>query len=131
MIAALALALPMSALVLLWPWAGPDDYSEPVFSAGLQRLLDVSSAWPALVMATAFFVHSAARRPDRLRSAGVALAVLPWTVMPAPPYYWRPPRDLAELVRNAAVVAALPAIATTLAVLRRTLTASPEPAEPA
>ncbi|MFJ2780754.1 MULTISPECIES: hypothetical protein [unclassified Kitasatospora] len=63
MIAALALALPMSALVLLWPWAGPDDYSEPVFSAGLQRLLDVSSAWPALVMATAFFVHSAARRP--------------------------------------------------------------------
>ncbi|MFI9329808.1 hypothetical protein ACIGZJ_19970 [Kitasatospora sp. NPDC052868] len=129
-IAAIAIALPMSALVLLWPWPGADDYSEPVFPADVQRLLDISSAWPALVMATAFLVHLAARHPDRLRSAGVALAVIPWTVMLAPPYYWRPPRDLAELGRNAAAVAGLLVIAAGLAALRRALASSAEPAEP-
>ncbi|MFF1907735.1 hypothetical protein [Kitasatospora sp. NPDC058218] len=128
-VAALALALPMSALVLRWPWAGSEDYSEPVFSTGVQTLLDVSSAWPAFVMATAFLVHLAAARPDRLRAAGTALAVLPWTVMLAPPYYWRPPRDLAELARNVAVVAAFLAVATALAALRRAF--APKPVEPA
>ncbi|MEV0534280.1 hypothetical protein [Kitasatospora sp. NPDC050463] len=130
-IAALALALPMTALVLRWPWRGAGDYSEPVFSTGLQTLLDVSSAWPAFVMATAHLVQLAAARPDRLRAAGTALAVLPWTVMLAAPYYWRPPRDLAELARNAAVVAAFLIVATGLAALRRALTGAPKPVEPA
>ncbi|MFF2039920.1 hypothetical protein ACFVVX_05795 [Kitasatospora sp. NPDC058170] len=128
-IAAIALALPMSALVLLWPWRSADDYSEPVFPTDVQRLLDASSAWPALVMAVAFLVHLAARRPDRLRSAGVAVAVVPWAVMLPAPYYLRPPGDLAELGRNAAVVAAFLAVAVGLAALRRALAPSAEPAE--
>ncbi|MFE2724249.1 hypothetical protein [Kitasatospora sp. NPDC059327] len=130
-IAALALALPMTTLVLNWPWREAGDYSEPVFSDHLQAVLDAASAWPALVLATAFLVHLAAARPDRLRAAGTALAVLPWTVMLAAPYYSRPPRDLAELTRNAAVVAAFLAVAVGLAALRRALAPASEPVEPA
>ncbi|MFJ9950692.1 hypothetical protein [Kitasatospora sp. NPDC091207] len=130
-IAALALALPMTTLVLNWPWREAGDYSEPIFSDNLQALLDAASAWPALVMATAFLVQLAAARPDRLRAAGTALAVLPWTVMLAAPYYSRPPRDLAELARNAAVVAAFLAVAVGLAALRRALAPTPKPVEPA
>ncbi|MEU1508067.1 hypothetical protein [Kitasatospora sp. NPDC005748] len=130
-LAAVAVALPMTALVLRWPWAGPGDFSEPVFSDSLQTLLDVSTAWPALVMTIAYLVQLAAARPDRLRAAGAALAVLPWTAMLAPPYYWAPPIGFAELARDAGVVAAFLAVATALAALRRTRATTPEPVEPA
>ncbi|MFJ3217898.1 hypothetical protein ACIPLC_18495 [Kitasatospora sp. NPDC086801] len=131
--AAAAIALPMSALVLLWPWRDLDDNSEIIFPRSTQMLLDASSAWPAAVMATAFLVQFAARRPDRPRAVGVALAALPWAVMLPAPYYWAPPRDLADLGRNLAVVVGLLAVAAVLAAFGRTLAASrdPEPVEPA
>ncbi|MFJ1931923.1 MULTISPECIES: hypothetical protein [unclassified Kitasatospora] len=132
-VAAAVIALPMSALVLAWPWRDLEDYSEVIFPRSTQMLLDASSAWPAVVMAIAFFVHFAARRPDRPRAAGVALAALPWAVMLPAPYYWALPRDLADLGRNLAVVVGLLAVAAVLAAFGRTLAASrdPEPVEPA
>lgn len=132
-VAAGAIVLPMSALVLAWPWRELEDYSMIVFPRSTQMLLDASSAWPAVVMAIAFSVHFAARRPDRPRAVGVALAALPWAVMLPAPYYWTLPRNLADLGRNLAVVVGLLAVAATLAALGRTLAASrnAEPVEPA
>ncbi|WP_406201734.1 hypothetical protein OH807_22415 [Kitasatospora sp. NBC_01560] len=116
--AALAVAVPMTAVVALWPWREAGDYSEPVFSAQTQNVLDALTAWPAVVMSLAFLVHFGARRPDRLRAAGAALATLPWMVMLPAPLYLRPPLGV-DAVRNLAVVGALLALCTVVAVLRR------------
>ncbi|MER6075949.1 hypothetical protein ABT187_45860 [Streptomyces sp. NPDC001817] len=125
-LAALALALPMSALVVLWPQPDPGGTTAPVFPPAVQTLTHASAAWPAAVMSFAMLRHLRARRPDPLRATGIAAAVLPWTAMLAPPYYWLPPRNAHDLLRNAAIVLALLALAVLLARLRRTRPAPPQ-----
>ncbi|MEU6231523.1 hypothetical protein [Kitasatospora sp. NPDC047058] len=118
---ALALALPMGATAVLWPWPDDGPAVDHVFSDANRTLLDASTAWPAVVLSLALLLHLGRPGADRVRAAGIALAVLPWTVMLAPPYYWRPPFDGHDLVRNLAVVLGLLAFATVLGVARRRL----------
>ncbi|AUY50931.1 hypothetical protein [Streptomyces sp. CB01881] len=128
---ALALALPMGALAMIWPWPDEGLAADHVFSDANRTLLDVSTAWPAVVMSIALLLNLARRGVDRVRAAGVALAVLPWTAMLAPPYYWRPPFDGHDLLRNLLVVLALLAFTATVAATRHRVRPSVEPVEPA
>ncbi|MET8630912.1 hypothetical protein ABZW30_45755 [Kitasatospora sp. NPDC004669] len=131
----------MSGAAILWPhvsgyvlqrrlflhWGGtPDLVWLRFMSFDTTSLLMAIAAWPAAVMSTALLHHLGAQRPDRLRAAGIAVAVLPWAAMLPPPYYFLlapavPEIDSRDLVRNASVVLALLATATLLAALRRTL----------
>ncbi|WP_405009159.1 hypothetical protein [Kitasatospora sp. NBC_01539] len=126
----LAIALPMSGIAVLWIGTWPDDHADVVFPPATRIPLDVSSAWPAVVMTLVYLLHLASPRTDRLRAAGVALAVLPWTVMAAPPLYRNAPLDAHHLLRNTGVVLALLAVATIAGILRRT-GRRPRPAGPA
>ncbi|MFI6848363.1 hypothetical protein OG535_18600 [Kitasatospora sp. NBC_00085] len=128
---ALALALPMGAIAVIWPWPEEGLAVDHVFSDANRTLLDVSTAWPAVVMSIALLLNLARRDTDRVRAAGVALAVLPWTVMLAPPYYWRPPFSGPDLLRNLLVVAGLLALSATVAATRHRVAASTDPVEPA
>ncbi|GJF35125.1 hypothetical protein KNE206_78250 [Kitasatospora sp. NE20-6] len=117
---AIAIALPMSGIAVLWIGTWPDDYADIVFPPSTRIPLDASSAWPAFVMTLVYLLHLASPHTDRLRVGGVALAVLPWTVMAAPPLYRSAPTDAHHLLRNGGVVLALLAVATTVGILRRT-----------
>jgi hypothetical protein len=117
---ALAVALPMSGLAVLWLGSRPDDYGAIVFPPSVQVPLDASTAWPAFVMALAYLLQLGSPDTDRLQAGGVALAVLPWTAMVAPPLYRGAPADVHDLVRNSGAVLVLLAVATTAGTLRRT-----------
>ncbi|MFJ2582820.1 hypothetical protein [Kitasatospora aureofaciens] len=115
---ALALAVPMSVLAIFWFRPDLSPTIAP-FSRTEVNLLDVTVAWPAAVMSLAMLLHLGARRPDRLRTTGIALAVLPWTAMlpPASYYLLAPPGLWAQVIsyfflRNAGVVLAFLATAT-------------------
>ncbi|WP_329493350.1 hypothetical protein [Kitasatospora herbaricolor] len=120
MASAVALALPMSGLAVLWLGTWPEDYGNVVFPSSVQSVLDASTLWPALVMTLAYLLHLGSPDTDPLRAGGVALAVLPWTVMVAPPLYRSAPTDHHDLLRNAGAVLALLAVATIVGTLRRT-----------
>lgn len=117
---ALAIALPMSGLAVLWIGTWPADYGNVVFPPSVQVPLDASTAWPALVVTLAYLLHLGSPNTDRLRAGGIALAVLPWTVMVAPPLYRSAPIDAHDLLRNSGVVLAFLAVATAVGILRRT-----------
>ncbi|MDH6108167.1 hypothetical protein P3T36_007104 [Kitasatospora sp. MAP12-15] len=133
---ALALAVPMSVLAIFWFRPDLSPATAP-FSSTEVDLLDVTVAWPAAVMSLAMLLHLGARRPDRLRATGIALAVLPWTaVLPPASYYLLPPPGLWVQVisyyflRNTGVVLAFLATATLLAYLRHTLLHRSLPTDP-
>ncbi|MFJ2582939.1 hypothetical protein [Kitasatospora aureofaciens] len=130
-LAFLALAVPMSALAVCWPRPDPIDifFGPTGISPVVQNLLDACAAWPVAVMSLALLLHLGAPRPDRLHAAGIAVAVLPWTAMLAPPYYLMPSQNSHDLLRNAGVVLAFLATATLLAHLRHTLRRS-RPTDP-
>ncbi|MDH6137627.1 hypothetical protein P3T37_007060 [Kitasatospora sp. MAA4] len=128
---AAAIAVPMSVLVI--PWNASTTYTA-------SNLIEASNAWPAAVMSFAALLHLGGRRPDRLRAAGIALAVLPWMAMLdpgqygllAPPDFFVPgitDVDLRYYTDNVLVFLAFLATATLLAVLRRFLRRS-RPTDP-
>ncbi len=119
---AVAIALPMSGISVLWLGSRPEDYPNLIFPPLQQTLLDLSTAWPAFVLSLAYLAYLVRLdRPntDPLQAGGIALAVLPWTLMLAPPLYRNTPTDAPDLLRNAGVVLALLAAATTIGILRR------------
>ncbi|MFJ6623416.1 hypothetical protein ACIQOW_38350 [Kitasatospora sp. NPDC091335] len=118
---AVAVALPMSGIATLWLGTWPENHADVVFPPLQQIALDASTAWSALVMALAYLLHLGSPDSDRLQTAGVALAVLPWTAMAAPPLYRNIPIDAHDLLRNSAVVLGFLAAATAAGVLRRTM----------
>ncbi|WP_344461127.1 hypothetical protein [Kitasatospora kazusensis] len=119
MACALAIALPMSGIAVLWLGTWPADYGNIVFTPYQQALLDASTAWPVFVLSFAFLQHLGRPDTDGLRAGGIALAVLPWTVMVAPPLYRSAPADAHDLLRNGGVVLAFLALATAVGVLLR------------
>ncbi|WP_380282898.1 hypothetical protein [Kitasatospora purpeofusca] len=126
---AVAIALPMSGLTVLWLGTWPEDYPDLVFPPLQQALLDLSTAWPALVMSLAYLVRLGRPDTDPLQAGGIALAVLPWTLMIAPPLYRSTPSNAPDLLRNAGVVLAFLATATAIGILRRNSRRT-RPAEP-
>ncbi|OKI17568.1 hypothetical protein [Streptomyces sp. CB03911] len=119
MASAVAVALPMSGLAVLWLGTWPEDYGNVIFPSSVQSVLDASTVWPASVMTLAYLLHLGSPDTDPLRAGGVALAVLPWTVMVAPPLYRSAPTDHHDLLRNGGAVLALLAVATIVGTLRR------------
>ncbi|KDN84634.1 hypothetical protein KCH_37260 [Kitasatospora cheerisanensis KCTC 2395] len=115
----IAVGLPMCGIAAGWLGLWLEDYPDVVFPPSLQVPLDASTAWPAVVLAVAYLLHLADPRVDRVQAGGVALAVLPWVVMPRPPLYYDTPLNGHDLLRDAAVVLALLAAATAAGVLRR------------
>ncbi|MFD0260958.1 hypothetical protein ACFVH7_22170 [Kitasatospora indigofera] len=133
MASAVGIALPMSGLAVLWLGTWPEDYGDVVFPPSFQVPLDASTAWPALVTALVHLARLASPDTDRLQAGGTALAVLPWTVMVAPPLYRSAPADAHDLLRNSGVVLALLLVATVVGVLlraRRRTPARPEASGP-
>ncbi|MER5866777.1 hypothetical protein [Kitasatospora sp. NPDC002040] len=119
MASAVTIALPLSTVAVLWIGAWPEDYADVLFTPLTQAALDTSTACPALVLALAYLVQLGNPDTDRLAAAGVALAVLPWTVMVAPPLYRSVPVDAHDLLRNGGVVLALLVAATAGGLLLR------------
>ncbi|MFF2041926.1 hypothetical protein ACFVVX_15980 [Kitasatospora sp. NPDC058170] len=117
---AVAIALPMSGIALFWIGTWPEEYPNVLFPPSTQALLDASTAWPVLVLSLVYLVRLGRPNTDPLQAGGVALAVLPWTLMVAPPLYRSTPVDAPDLLRNAGVVLALLATATAAGILRRT-----------
>ncbi|GAA2227042.1 MULTISPECIES: hypothetical protein [Kitasatospora] len=132
-LAAIAVAVPLCTLLVLWQVprpSRPDAFFDLAFSPTLERLTDDSSHWPAAVLSLALLLHLGARRPDRLRAAGIALAALPWTVLVSPPFSEQPAFDSRELLHNTVVVLGLLGGATLLAAVSRTYWRT-RPVEPA
>ncbi|MER8182257.1 hypothetical protein [Kitasatospora sp. NPDC094015] len=61
-----------TALTLTWVWAIPIAEWRPYIVASLADL------WLFVAVAALLVVHLSARRPDRLRCVGIALAAVPW-----------------------------------------------------
>ncbi|RKE22994.1 hypothetical protein [Streptomyces sp. TLI_171] len=117
---AVAVALPMSATAILWIGTWHDDYDQVIFAPTFVLLFYAVAAWPALVIALSCLRHLTRPGADRLRAAGVALAVLPWTVPVAAPLYRSAHADAHDLLRQGGAILALLATVTAVAVLRRT-----------
>ncbi|WP_406096997.1 hypothetical protein [Kitasatospora purpeofusca] len=127
---AAAVALPLSGLMLLWLDTRPEDYPHLVFPPLQQTLLDLSPAWPALVLGLAHLLRLTRPNTDRLHAGGIALAVLPWTLTIAPPLHRGTPTDALDLLRNVGLVLAVLATAATIGLVRRHTRRRPRPTAP-
>ncbi|WP_052708994.1 hypothetical protein [Streptomyces sp. NRRL S-495] len=116
---AAAVALPLSGLAVLWLDTRPEDYPHLVFPPLQQALLDLSPAWPALVLSLAHLLRLARPNTDPLHAGGIALAVLPWTLTIAPPLHSSTATDPLDLLRNTGLALAVLATATTIGLERR------------
>ncbi|MDY0812677.1 hypothetical protein [Kitasatospora purpeofusca] len=113
---AAAVALPLSALTVLWLGTRPEDYPDLVFPPLQQALLDLSPAWPALVLSLAHLARLRRPNTDPLHAGGIALAVLPWTLTIAPPLHGGTPSDALDLLRNVGLVLAFLATAAAIGI---------------
>ncbi|MFJ5230472.1 hypothetical protein ACIQBJ_11330 [Kitasatospora sp. NPDC088391] len=116
---AIALALPMSAVAVVWIGHWPTDHTATAFPTALRIALDAFALWPAVVTAVVVGWQLADPDTDRVQAGGAALAALPWTVMVAPPLYDSVPVDHHDLLRGGALTAVLVLAAAVLGVLRR------------
>ncbi|WP_328958957.1 hypothetical protein [Kitasatospora purpeofusca] len=116
---AAAVALPLSALTVLWLGTRPEDYPDLVFPPLQQTLLDLSPAWPALVLSLAHLLRLGRPNTDPLHAGGIALAVLPWTLTIAPPLHRSSPTDALDLLRNVGVVLAVLVTVSAIGLVRR------------
>ncbi|MCX4682975.1 hypothetical protein OG401_01400 [Kitasatospora purpeofusca] len=126
---AAAVALPLSGLTVLWLGTRPEDHPHLVFPPLQQALLDLSPAWPALVLGIAHLLRLARSHTDALHAGAIALAVLPWTLTLAPPLHRGTPADAPDLLRNVGVVLMVLATVAALGLVRRR-TRRPRPAQP-
>ncbi|MFF2146548.1 hypothetical protein [Kitasatospora sp. NPDC058190] len=120
---ALALAVPLSAFAVL-----RNQYPFTSYVPRALSDLEHTVAWPVAVLSLALLLHLGARRPDRLRTVGIALAALPRAaIIPTisyrvitPPYLWI--RSIRYyLPGNIRVVLVVLTAATLLAALRHVL----------
>ncbi|MFB6894420.1 hypothetical protein ACFCX4_34530 [Kitasatospora sp. NPDC056327] len=119
--AAIAAALPMSGIATLVIGTWPDDYTNIAFTPLQNTALDVSAAWPAFVMAFALLLRLGDPATDPLQAYGVTLAVLPWSIVTAPPLYLHLPAGPPHLLLDGAVALGLLATAAATGLLCRRL----------
>ncbi|MFJ8434056.1 hypothetical protein ACIQ9P_22410 [Kitasatospora sp. NPDC094019] len=126
---AAAVALPLSGLTALWLGTRPEDYPALAFPPLQQALLDLSPAWPALVLGLAHLLRLGRPNTDPLHAGAIALAVLPWTLTIAPPLHRSGPTGALDLLRNVVVVLAVLATTTAIGLMYR-YARHPRPTDP-
>ncbi|MEV4611025.1 hypothetical protein AB0K43_00285 [Kitasatospora sp. NPDC049258] len=116
------------ALLVGLPLAGASQGAAVLIGIPIHSVPALAATWAFVVAAVLLLLHLSARRPDRLRGAGIALGASPWLLqyLPAGPLsalMIRTGTEFLVLVGGAVILGGL------VRLLRRTL--GTEPAEPA